>query len=672
MKSSPSQIAFVASISVMAAVGLGFAGDWPMMGRDASRNAVSPEKNPPLSWQIEVLHDTGRVMKAAVNVKWQAQLGSISRGGPVVANGLVWVGTNNQHPRDPKNKGDAAVLMCFRESDGKFLYQYVSPRLKEDLFQDWPIGSMSSPLIEGDRLWLVTNRCETICLDIGPLQRGKGEPKIVWAVDMRKELGVHPRSSGMGLLANAAVGPVFKEFIYVNTSNGKGEDNQTLHADAPSLVCLNKNTGKVVWKDNSPGKNVMLGQFSSPLLFQANGRAQLVMGQGDGWLRSFEPETGKLIWKCDLNPKSATFTLNGRGNRKYAVATPVFHENRIYLGLAIDPEFDAGGPSRFLCIDATKAGDISPELDDGPGNGKPNPSSGVVWQFGEPRLDKKSGKNLIGDIVASCVVQDGLVYVVESEGFFHCLDAITGKQHWTHDLKSSVQVAPLWIDQKIYVASNDGMLRIFEHGMDKKQPLQIDMEEDVTAAPVFANGVLYVVTRGNLYAIRKEGPAPERGPRPPFVPSPQEVVDKMLKLANVTKDDVVYDLGCGDGRIVVTAAKKYGCTGVGIDIDPACVKLAQENAKKSNVDHLVRIEQQDLYTADFSGASIVTLYLLPSVNVKLLPQLQKLKAGSRVVSHAFDISGTVPDRVVTMVSAEDQCKHSLYLWTLPLKMVNGQ
>jgi outer membrane protein assembly factor BamB len=183
------------------------ADDWPMLGRDRTHNAVSPEKGAPTDWQVAMPATTDAPAKAARNIKWSAKLGSQSMGGPVVANGLVWVGTNNHHPRDPRDTRprrdgkrepiDMAVLMCFRESDGQFLWQYTSPRLGI-LTQDCPSEAMgSAPLIEGDRLWIITNRCETLCLDVGPLRRGEGPPKEVWKVDMIKEFGVFPHVFSM-------------------------------------------------------------------------------------------------------------------------------------------------------------------------------------------------------------------------------------------------------------------------------------------------------------------------------------------------------------------------------------------------------------------------------------------------------------------------------------------
>ena len=149
-----------------------------------------------------------------------------------------------------------------------------------------------------------------------------------------------------------------------------------------------------------------------------------------------------------------------------------------------------------------------------------------------------------------------------------------------------------------------------------------------------------------------------------FVPTPQEVVDKMLELAEVKEGDVVYDLGCGDGRIPVTAAKKYGVKAVGFDVDPQRIKESNENVEKNGVGKLVTIKQEDIFKQDLSKANVVTLYLLPSLNVKLMPQLRKLKPGSRIVSHSFDMRGAKPKKVV-QVQTKEGGEHTVYLWVVP-------
>ena len=168
-------------------------------------------------------------------------------------------------------------------------------------------------------------------------------------------------------------------------------------------------------------------------------------------------------------------------------------------------------------------------------------------------------------------------------------------------------------------------------------------------------------------AAVQEEKKPKRTADVVYVPTPHDVVEKMLELAAVKKTDVLLDLGCGDGRIVVTAAKKFGCKATGYDIDPVRVAESQENIKKAKVEKLATVVEEDIFTLDLSKANVVTLYLLPTLNVKLIPQLEKLKPGSRIVSHDFDMRGVKPDKVVTFTSKEDNIQHTIYLWTTPLK-----
>jgi SAM-dependent methyltransferase len=163
--------------------------------------------------------------------------------------------------------------------------------------------------------------------------------------------------------------------------------------------------------------------------------------------------------------------------------------------------------------------------------------------------------------------------------------------------------------------------------------------------------------------------AAEKSPRAPdvhFVGTPHEVVEIMLRLADVKQTDIVYDLGCGDGRIVIAAAKKAGCRAYGFDLDPEMVEKSIRNVKKEKLEALVTIEQKDIFDLDLSRASVVTLYLLPELNVALIPQLEKMKPGSRIVSHNFDMEGIDPD-VEATVHRKDGKSNKVYLWTTPLK-----
>jgi precorrin-6B methylase 2 len=151
-----------------------------------------------------------------------------------------------------------------------------------------------------------------------------------------------------------------------------------------------------------------------------------------------------------------------------------------------------------------------------------------------------------------------------------------------------------------------------------------------------------------------------------YIATPQDVVERMLSMASVNRSDVLYDLGCGDGRIAVTAAQKYGCHAVGYDVDPRRVQESRDNAGRSGVEDLVTIEQKDLFAVDLRPADVVAIYLTPRLNRRLIPQLRRLKPGSRIVSHSFAIGDIKPDKAVTMVSAEDGREHHIYLWVAPL------
>jgi len=189
---------------------------------------------------------------------------------------------------------------------------------------------------------------------------------------------------------------------------------------------------------------------------------------------------------------------------------------------------------------------------------------------------------------------------------------------------------------------------------------------------LFACTVLAVLALAVQAQDTKKGPnksdEDDREPDVIFVPTPLDVVEKMLEIAKVGKKDIVYDLGCGDGRIPLTAARKYGCKSTGFDINPVRIKECMDNFKKEKeeVQKLVTFHRKDLFKQDLSDANVITLYLLPSLNVKLVPQLKKLKKGSRIVSHAFDMRGYKPDQRISFMSKDTNREHDIYLWTIPL------
>jgi SAM-dependent methyltransferase len=182
---------------------------------------------------------------------------------------------------------------------------------------------------------------------------------------------------------------------------------------------------------------------------------------------------------------------------------------------------------------------------------------------------------------------------------------------------------------------------------------------------VHSNLIVAVLSVGVAAA---QSAAPRREPDVPYVPTTEAAVQAMLKLGDVKKADIVYDLGCGDGRIVIAAAKGLGARGVGIDINPVRIGEAKENARKAGVEKLVRFEENDLFEADIHEATVVTIFLLPNINLKLRPKLlQDLKPGTRIVSNTFDMGDWKPEKevIVPDTEADAYLSHRLYLWTVP-------
>jgi outer membrane protein assembly factor BamB len=466
---------------------------WPLYGGSLQRNMVNTvEKDIPAEWSVEEGNQK--------NIKWVAELGSKAYGGPAIADGRVFIGTNNKKPRDPKITGDKGVIMCFREADGKFLWQAIHDKLPAGRVNDWPEeGICSTPVIDGDHIYYVNNRCEVVCATT------RGNPsqhtaEIVWRLDMIKDLDVFPHNL-------ATCSPLIAgDRLFVITSNGVDEGHINIpQPSAPSFLMVDKKTGKVLWKDNSPGEKIMHGQWSNPVYAEVEGKAQVIYPGGDGWLRSFDPQSGKLIWKFDANPKNSKYLLGGRGTRNDFLATPVVHDNKVYIGVGQDPEHDEG-IGHFWCIDITKEGDVSPVNDNFDPKDPVNKNSALVWHFGGAATDpRKTGRNYnFGRTLSTVAVHDGLAYVAELAGYIHCLDAKTGKKYWDHDMKAKTWSSPYWVDGKVYMGNDDGRILVFQHGKDKNLLGEIDMEGKVRSTPVAVNGVLYVMTENKLYAIQNQ------------------------------------------------------------------------------------------------------------------------------------------------------------------------
>lgn len=176
-----------------------------------------------------------------------------------------------------------------------------------------------------------------------------------------------------------------------------------------------------------------------------------------------------------------------------------------------------------------------------------------------------------------------------------------------------------------------------------------------------------LLTAVDIVVAEDASPRPPKKPDVGYYATTQDVVDKMLDLAKVTKKDHVCDLGCGDGRFVVTAAKKFGCRSTGYELDPQLVATGRTKIREAGLEKLAKIEEQDIFTADLADTTVVMLFLLPKLNARLVPQLQKMPHGSRIITHEFDIPGIQADQELTWVSKQDDSEHLLYVYTIPLK-----
>lgn len=458
-------------------------GEWPMWGGTPARNMVNPvEKNIPSEWDI----------KSGKNIKWKQKLGSQTYGNVVIWQGKIFVGTNNEATRNPKIKGDKGVIMCFQESDGEFLWQITHDKLEAGRVNDWPEqGICSAPVAQDGRIYYISNRAEIVAADAegfldgendGPFKDEKYKDKkdgdFIWIHDMMEEDGVFPHN--LATCSPLVVGDI----VYVITSNGVERDHITIpNPRAPSFMALDKNTGELLWDNADPGENILHGQWAAPGYSEAGGRPQVLFPGGDGWLRSYEPKTGKKLWEFDLNPKDSKWELGGRGTRNSLISTPAAVGDFIYLAVGQDPEHGEGVGHLFK-IDGTKGG-----------NGEEITTSSQKWHYGDKEFRRT---------VSSFAIADGLVYAADLSGFLHCLDAETGRPYWVYDTFAAVWGSPTVIDGKVFMGDEDGDIVVLEHGKKQKVLSEMNMDNAVYSTPVAAKGVLYISSRTHLYAIEQK------------------------------------------------------------------------------------------------------------------------------------------------------------------------
>ncbi len=499
--------------------------DWPQWGGSYLRNNVTDEPNIVTDWNV----------KDGKNVRWSMPLGSETYGNPVVANGKVFVGTNNGNgyiKRYP-NTIDLGCLVCFDEKNGKFLWQHSSEKLSTGRVHDWPHqGICCAPMIDGDRLWYVTSRGEVVCLDTegfnddendGAIKdepnNDKTEADVVWRMNMMKELGVSQHN--MCSCSVTAVG----NKLFVNTSNGVDEGHVSLPAPAaPSFICLDRDSGKLLWADNSPGANVLHGQWSSPTYGEFAGVAQVIFGGGDGYLYSYaaDGKSGEadLLWKFDCNPKDSRYELGGAATRNHVIATPVVYDGFIYVAVGEDPEHGEGA-GHLWCIDPTKRGDVSPTqvfnsknptlpiahkrlqamvAKDGDFQ-RDNKNSAAVWHYqgNNPEEFESTMHRTCGTVA----IKDDLLFVADFSGVLHCVDAKTGKGYWTYDMFAASWASPLIVEDRVYISDEDGDIAIFKVSKEQEKIAEINMESAVYTTPLAANKTLYIANRNRIYALEE-------------------------------------------------------------------------------------------------------------------------------------------------------------------------
>ena len=488
--------------------------DWPMWGRTPDRNMIGEAKNLPVNVEPgDYVSGTDDIdLSTTENVLWVAKLGSQAYGNVTVAGGKVFAGTNNESPRDPKQLGDRGVLMAFNEDTGEFEWQLLIPKLGAGKVSDWEyVGLCSSPAIEGNKVYVVTNRGEAVCLDLNGLANGNdgpfqdeanymsadgnpveltnGHADILWIYDMREELGVFPHN------VSSCSPLVVGDLLYVSTSNGVDWSHNNIPAPfSPALVALNKTTGELVGEEASQvSERVLHASWSSPAYGDINGNPLIIWGGGDGICYGFEPkpvvgsegyEILNEVFRYDANPPE--YRMKEGKPIKYAtypgpseiISTVVVHDNKAFALIGQDPEH-GDGVGMLSAIDASMKGDIT---------GK------AIWTYKD-----------IGRTVSTPSIYNGMIFVAEYDGDIHCLDLDTGKVNWVHATDSRIWGSTLVADEKVYLPNEDGQLVVLAATKEKEELATVEFFTPIYSSPVVAKDVLYVATQTHLYALKKGG-----------------------------------------------------------------------------------------------------------------------------------------------------------------------
>jgi outer membrane protein assembly factor BamB len=477
--------------------------DQPQWGTAWTRNMVSGEKNIPAKFDP----------KTRENIKWVAKLGSETHSTPVIANGRVYIGTNNNDPRDPKHQGDRGVLMCFSEKEGKLLWQLVVPKREEDPYHDWPnSGISSSATVEGNRVYIVDNRGVVVCLDVHGLSNGNdgsftneaarmtrpGQPQltpgpldadVLWEFDLTKEAGIWSHDG-----AHTAI-LIRGDHLYLNTGTGVDNTHRKIRTpDAPSLVVLDKKTGRYLARDmEGIAPNIFHCTWSAPSMGKVAGKDQIFFAGGNGVVYGFEPlgstarpstgvKTLRSLWSFKFDPSGPDkevhrFTSNRKEGPSNIYGMPVLDGNNLYV--AGGGDYWWGKNEAWLkCLDLAAVMDGKEEI--------------VRWSF---PLNKH--------VMSTAAIVGDLLFIADTGRFVYCLDKRTGKQHWSHELKGDIWSSPYVVDGKVFIGTRRGDFWVFAAKPAKELLHQVELESPISATAIAANGTLYIATMKELIAVGK-------------------------------------------------------------------------------------------------------------------------------------------------------------------------
>lgn len=478
------------------------ADDWPTRGQTIFRQSCVEKGMGPHFWQpfpTEVRATgagTDRIPVTRIGrLKWTAGGFHQSMCDPVVSDDLVWIGTADPIGED---ETDSGVLACLDATSGKLLFQHVSRKLDVSQ-QDWPgTGNTSSPFIRGNRLWFCTTRLEVVCLDIQPLIERSGQPKVIWTADLKSRFKVIPTDVHLGNRASRCSIVGIDGRIFVNTTTSSDFRNKpTVGATAPSFVCLDQETGETLWTDSSPGNRIARNQHCNPVIFRKGNKHYVAIGQGDGYVRAFECDSGKVVWQFDLSTQKQRREIGKNDYHRFRLITesPAFDGRYLYFVIGTDRE-GTYGPGGIFCIDPFGSGDVSRDIDQN-GTSLPNANSKLVWEHSGTPAEP------FAPSIAGVCVTPRLLISADMDGSVRCFDKFTGRLYWRHLMDGNVIGTPLVVGDTLYVTNDMGEVVVLRASETFELIATIEHEQPIESSPIYANETLYIVTRQKVFAVGK-------------------------------------------------------------------------------------------------------------------------------------------------------------------------